>query len=151
MARKVRNLPAMWETQVRSLSRERSPVEGNGNPLQYSCLENPMDKRGAGRATVRGVTKSRTRLGHKQSPSCHCYHHVGSAEAQLSQPSWWVGGSRHPGHITQTQTHRPRRECVGTQCLSPLIQTGKLRHRGHVTCSRSQSLAEAEKGPQLAL
>ena len=33
--------------------------EGNGNPLQYSCLENPMD-RGAWRATVHGVAKSRT-------------------------------------------------------------------------------------------
>ena len=37
----------------------RSLGEGNGNPLQYSCLENPMD-RGAWRATVNGVTKSRT-------------------------------------------------------------------------------------------
>ena len=35
----------------------RSPGEGNGNPLQYSCLENPMD-RGAWWATVHGVTKS---------------------------------------------------------------------------------------------
>ena len=39
----------------------RSPREGNGYPLQYSCLENPMD-RGAWRATVDGVAKSRTRL-----------------------------------------------------------------------------------------
>ena len=39
----------------------RSPGEGNGHPLQYSCLENPMD-RGAWRATVHGVAKSRTRL-----------------------------------------------------------------------------------------
>ena len=35
---------------------ERSPGEGNGNPFQYSCLGNPMD-RGAWRATVHGVTK----------------------------------------------------------------------------------------------
>ena len=35
---------------------ERFPGEGNGNPLQYSCLENPMDL-GAWRATVHGVTK----------------------------------------------------------------------------------------------
>ena len=34
----------------------RSPGEGNSNPLQYSCLENPMD-RGAWRATVHGVTE----------------------------------------------------------------------------------------------
>ena len=39
----------------------RSPVEGNGNPLQYSCLENSMD-RGAWRATVRGITKSQIQL-----------------------------------------------------------------------------------------
>ena len=37
----------------------RSPGEGNGNPLQYSCLENSMD-RGAWWATVRGVGKSQT-------------------------------------------------------------------------------------------
>ena len=43
----------------------RSPGEVNGNPLQYSCLENPMDI-GAWQATVQGVTKeskSQTRLG----------------------------------------------------------------------------------------
>ena len=39
----------------------RSPGEGNGNPPQYSCLENPMDG-GAWKATVHGVAKSQTRL-----------------------------------------------------------------------------------------
>ena len=39
----------------------RSSGEGNGNPLQYSCLENFMD-RGAWQATVHGVTKSQTRF-----------------------------------------------------------------------------------------
>ena len=39
----------------------RSPGEGTGYPLQYSCLENPMD-RGTGRATVYGVAESQTRL-----------------------------------------------------------------------------------------
>ena len=39
----------------------RSPGEGNGNPLQYSCLENPMDG-GTWWATVHEVSKSRTRL-----------------------------------------------------------------------------------------
>ena len=42
---------------------EDSPGEGNGNPLQYSCLENPMN-RGAWRDTVHGVSKSWTRLSH---------------------------------------------------------------------------------------
>ena len=39
----------------------RAPGGGHGNPLQYSCLENPMD-RGAWRSTVQRVTKSQTRL-----------------------------------------------------------------------------------------
>ena len=39
----------------------RFPGEGNGTPLQHSCLENPMD-RGAWWAAVHGVAKSRTRL-----------------------------------------------------------------------------------------
>ena len=39
----------------------RSPVEGNGNPLQYYCLEKLTDKRSLG-GTVHGVAKSRTRL-----------------------------------------------------------------------------------------
>ena len=40
---------------------ERSPGEGNGNPLQYPCLGNPVDG-GAWQATVHGVAKSRTQL-----------------------------------------------------------------------------------------
>jgi len=39
----------------------RSPGEGNGKPLQYSCLKNPMD-RGAWRPTVHGASKSQIRL-----------------------------------------------------------------------------------------
>ena len=39
----------------------RSPGEGNGNPLQYSCLENPIDRRAWG-AAAHGVAKSRTQL-----------------------------------------------------------------------------------------
>ena len=61
VAQTVKHLPAMQETRVRSLSQEDTPGEGNGNPLQYSCLENPME-RGAWWAAVHGVAKSRTRL-----------------------------------------------------------------------------------------
>ena len=45
----------------------RSPGEGNGNPLQYSCLEKPTD-RGAWRATVHGVTRVRHDLATKPPP-----------------------------------------------------------------------------------
>ena len=52
----------------------RPPGEGNGNPLQYSCLENPMD-RGAWRATVHGVTKSWTRLSVHTHTHTHTHTH----------------------------------------------------------------------------
>ena len=44
VAQMVKNVPAIWETQVQSLGWEDSPGEGNGNPLHYSCLENSMDR-----------------------------------------------------------------------------------------------------------
>ena len=49
VAQMVKNMPAMPDTWLWSLGRADSPGEGNGNPLQYSCLENPMN-RGAWRA-----------------------------------------------------------------------------------------------------
>ena len=49
----VKNLPVMQETHVGS---GRSPSKGNGNPLQYACLGNPMDK-GTQWATVHGVAR----------------------------------------------------------------------------------------------
>ena len=44
VAQMVKKLPVMQETQVWSLGQGRSPREGNGNQLQYSCLENSMDR-----------------------------------------------------------------------------------------------------------
>ena len=67
----VKNLPAN-ERDLRDVvwipGLGRSPGGGNGNPLQYSCLENPMD-RGAWGATVHGVTRSWTQLS-----SFHFHH-----------------------------------------------------------------------------
>ena len=50
----VKNLPAMQRIQVQPPGQEDPLEKGNGNPLQYSCLENPMDGE-AWRATVHGV------------------------------------------------------------------------------------------------
>ena len=57
VAQTVKNLPANVGDPGSILRSERSLAEGNGNPLQFSCLENSMD-RGAWEATVHGVTKS---------------------------------------------------------------------------------------------
>ena len=61
MAQWVKNLPANTGDLGLTPGSGRSPRGGNGNPFQYSCLENPMD-RGALWATVHGVTKSQTQL-----------------------------------------------------------------------------------------
>ena len=66
----------------------RSPGEGNGNPLQYSCLENPMDG-GAWWATVHGVTKSQTRL------SNFTFFHFASWKKSYDQPRQHILKQRH--------------------------------------------------------
>ena len=53
----------------------KSSGGGNGNPLWYSCLENPVD-RGAWQATVHGVTKSWTPLKQLSTHICTCVHSV---------------------------------------------------------------------------
>ena len=55
----VQNLPAIAEDTGSNPGWGRSSGEGNSNALQYSCLENPMD-RGVGQATALGVRKSQT-------------------------------------------------------------------------------------------
>ena len=82
----------------------RSPGEGNGNPLQYSCLENPMD-RGAWRAIVHGVAKSQTRLSDFTTTTTtnvsqaldtweHCHLH--SSYFIPSLPPFTSSSSHHP-------------------------------------------------------
>ena len=72
----------------------RSPGGGHGNPLQYSCLENPMD-RGAWWATIHGVTKSQTRLKqlnvHTSWKQHKGFSHSGVAENQ--DLLWRLGSS----------------------------------------------------------
>src|SRR5574339_1058885 len=75
----------------------RSPGEGNGNPLQYSCLENPMDGE-AWWATVHGVAQSRTRL----SDFTFTFH-FHALEKQMATHSsvlaWRIPGMGEPGGL----------------------------------------------------
>ena len=59
VAQTVKNLPANVGNPGSIPGLGRSPAEGNGHPLRYSCLENPMD-RGASWATVHRVAKNHT-------------------------------------------------------------------------------------------
>ena len=63
----------MQEMRVQSLGQGRFSAEGNGNPLQYFCLENSMNR--AWRATVRRVAKSRTQLSTAPPPP-HLYSYT---------------------------------------------------------------------------
>ena len=78
--------------------------EGNGTPLQYSCLENPMD-RGAWWAAVQGVAKSRARL----SDFTFTFHfHVLEKEmaTHSSVLAWKIPGTGEPGGLPSMGSHR---------------------------------------------
>ena len=77
VAQLVKNLPAMQKTGFDLIpGLGRSPGEENGNPLQYSCLENPKD-RGAWKATVHGATRVGHNLATKPPYShTHTYTHI---------------------------------------------------------------------------
>ena len=82
----------------------RSPGGGHGNPLQYSCLGNPMD-RGAKRATFHGVTKSRTRL----SDFPFTFHFHASEKEMATHSSvlaWRIPGTGEPGGLPSMGSHR---------------------------------------------
>ena len=74
----VKNLPTMQETLDSIPGSGRFPGEGNGNPLQYSGLENPMD-RGAWRATVHGIARVGHNLATKPAPLNQGFEHSGSS------------------------------------------------------------------------
>ena len=61
MPQMVKRLPTVWETQVQFLGQEDLLEKESGNPLQHSCLENPMDE-GAWEAAVHGVANNWTQL-----------------------------------------------------------------------------------------
>ena len=82
----------------------RSPGERNGYPIQYSCLENSMD-RGAWRATVHGVTKSQTRLS-----NLTFTFHFHTLEKEMATHSsvlaWRIPGMGEPGGLLSMGSHR---------------------------------------------
>ena len=67
----------------------RSPGGGRGNPLQYSCLENPMDRE-AWKTTVHGVTKSWTQLNAHTRAYTHTHTHTHTHTPQSLKPFQWI-------------------------------------------------------------
>ena len=82
--------------------------EGNGTPLQYSCLENPMDG-GAWWAAVHGVTKSRIRL----SNFTFTFHFHALKKGMATHSSvlaWRIPGTGEPGGLLSVGSHRVRHD-----------------------------------------
>ena len=78
--------------------------EGNGTPLQYSCLENPMDG-GASWAAVHGVTGSRTQL--SDFPFTFHFHALEKEMATHSSVlAWRIPGTGEPGGLLSMGSHR---------------------------------------------
>ena len=79
-------------------------TEGNGNPLQYSCLENSMDG-GAWWAAVHGVAKSQTRL--SNFTFTFCFHALEKEMATHSSVlAWRIPGTGKPGGMPSLGSHR---------------------------------------------
>ena len=78
--------------------------EGDGTPLQYSCLENPMDG-GAWWAAIHGVAKSRARL--SDFPFTFHFHELGKKMASHSSIlAWRIPGMGEPGGLPSMGSHR---------------------------------------------
>ena len=77
--------------------------EGNGNPLQYSCLENPIDG-GAWRAAVLGVTKSRTGLSNFTFTFLHALEKEMATHSSVL--AWRIPGTGEPGGLLSLGSHR---------------------------------------------
>ena len=104
----------------------RSPGEGHGNPLQYSCLENPMDG-GAWQAIVHGVTKSRIQLSDLTWPQWNV-----NIEDRLTDPGEGAGRKDRVGpmeRVTWKHVH---------YCATQIASVNVRNNSGHSTRALSQ-------------
>ena len=119
--------------------------EGNGNPLQYSCLENPMDG-GAWKAAVHGVSEGRTEL----SDFTFTFHFQALEKEMATHSSvlaWRIPGTREPGGLSMG-SHRVRHDWSDLAAAATIIQWVRYYYsvcytdeqRGYTTCPKSASV-----------
>ena len=99
--------------------------EGNGTPLQYSCLENPMDG-GARWAVVHGVAKSRIRL------SSFIFHFHALEKEMATHSSvlaWRIPGTGEPGGLPSLGSHRVRNDLAAAAAHPPISLATHMQHK----------------------
>ena len=122
--------------------------EGNGTPLQYSCLENPMDRR-AWKAAVRGVAEGQTRL--SDFTFTFPFHTLEKEMATHSSfLAWRIPGTGEPGGLPSMGSHRVRHDWSDLSAAAgPLGEVGwrVLFSLGHFTSLVSYSPLPNVHGP----
>ena len=118
--------------------------EGNGNPLQCSFLENPMD-RAAWWAAVHGVAQSRTRLG-----AFTFTFHFPALEKEMATHSsvlaWRIPGTEEPGGLPSMESHRVghelKRLSSSIHMYSKLVLEQPPRNSGKIASELASSVSE---------
>ena len=108
--------------------------EGNGTPLQYSCLENPMD-RGAGKAALHGVAEGQTWL----SNLTFTFHFHALEKEKATHSSvlaWRIPGTGEPGGLPSMELHRVRHDWsdLAAAAAAQEVNLCHLWHRWRIIC-----------------
>ena len=142
---KLLNRQKPWFPQSNSINQQQQVCgEGNGAPLQYSCLENPMD-RGAWWAAVPGVTRSQTQL--SDFPFTFHFHALEKEMAAHSSVlAWRIPGTGEPGGLPSLGSYR-----VGLKRLSSSGSGRYVSRRGLVSSEQSQRALRTVLGTQWTL
>ena len=125
----------------------RNYGEGNGNPLQYSCLENPMD-RGAWWAAVHGVAKNRTWL----SDFTFTFHFHALEKEMATHSSvlaWRIPGTGEPGELPSMESHRVGHEWSNLAAAAAAVSLQTRDGAAMMLCDQLHSKSPSKRQTQI--
>ena len=125
-----------WCNRTENIQGKILSGEGNGTPLQYSCLENPMD-RGAWWAAVHGVAKSWTRL--SDFTFIFNFHALEKEMATHSNVlAWRIPGTTEPGGLPSVGSHRVRHDWSDLAAAAATAAAATAARYYHIKMEASQ-------------